>query len=75
MSRSVAEQWMEFLISMSLFTINPIIPITVGRYLRFVKPSYDNFVRPTATHADIVSRKEELCSWLISLLSEDCSWA
>lgn len=24
------------------------------RYLRFVKPSYDNFVRPTAAHADIV---------------------
>lgn len=24
------------------------------RYLRFVKPSYDNFVRPTATYADIV---------------------
>lgn len=25
------------------------------RYLRFVKPSYDNFVRPTAAYADIVS--------------------
>ena len=24
------------------------------RYLRHVKPSYDNFVRPTASHADIV---------------------
>ena len=25
------------------------------RYLRYVKPSYDNFVSPTARHADIVS--------------------
>ena len=24
------------------------------RYLRYVKPSYDNFVYPTAAHADIV---------------------
>jgi len=28
---------------------------SVSRYLRFVKPSYDNFVRPTASYADIVS--------------------
>ena len=25
------------------------------RYLRFVKPSYDNFVSPTSRYADIVS--------------------
>lgn len=24
------------------------------RYLRYVKPSFDNFVYPTASHADIV---------------------
>ncbi|KAF9048605.1 armadillo/beta-catenin/plakoglobin [Panaeolus papilionaceus] len=27
----------------------------LDQYLRYVKPSYDNFVRPTATHADIVT--------------------
>jgi len=26
----------------------------LDQYLRFVKPSYDNFVRPTASHADII---------------------
>ncbi|KAF8896342.1 armadillo/beta-catenin/plakoglobin [Infundibulicybe gibba] len=26
----------------------------LDQYLRYVKPSYDNFVRPTATHADII---------------------
>ncbi|KAF5382162.1 hypothetical protein D9615_004389 [Tricholomella constricta] len=26
----------------------------LDQYLRFVKPSYDNFVRPTATYADII---------------------
>ncbi|KAF8656224.1 hypothetical protein AX16_002660 [Volvariella volvacea WC 439] len=26
----------------------------LDQYLRFVKPSYDNFVRPTAAHADII---------------------
>jgi uridine kinase len=26
------------------------------RYLRFVKPSYDNFVCPTSSHADIVRK-------------------
>ena len=26
------------------------------RYLRYVKPSYDNFVRPSSSHADIVRR-------------------
>ena len=26
-----------------------------ARYLRYVKPSYDNFVRPSASHADIVN--------------------
>lgn len=25
------------------------------RYLRYVKPAYDNFVRPSSSHADIVS--------------------
>ena len=27
----------------------------ICRYLRYVKPSYDNFVLPTAKYADIVS--------------------
>lgn len=26
----------------------------LDQYLRYVKPSYDNFVRPTATHADVI---------------------
>ncbi|KAK2460331.1 hypothetical protein APHAL10511_007720 [Amanita phalloides] len=26
----------------------------LDQYLRFVKPSYDNFVRPTSSHADII---------------------
>jgi uridine kinase len=26
----------------------------IQRYLRYVKPSYDNFVLPSARHADIV---------------------
>ncbi|KAF5327151.1 hypothetical protein D9619_004898 [Psilocybe cf. subviscida] len=26
----------------------------LDQYLRYVKPSYDNFVRPSATHADII---------------------
>ncbi|KAF9445468.1 armadillo/beta-catenin/plakoglobin [Macrolepiota fuliginosa MF-IS2] len=26
----------------------------LNQYLRFVKPSYDNFVRPTSSHADII---------------------
>lgn len=26
----------------------------LDQYLRFVKPSYDNFVRPTASHADVI---------------------
>ncbi|KAF7771557.1 hypothetical protein Agabi119p4_5868 [Agaricus bisporus var. burnettii] len=26
----------------------------LDQYLRYVKPSYDNFVRPTASHADII---------------------
>lgn len=26
----------------------------LDQYLRYVKPSYDNFVRPTSTHADII---------------------
>jgi uridine kinase len=28
--------------------------LNVRRYLRYVKPSYDNFVLPSARHADIV---------------------
>jgi uridine kinase len=27
--------------------------LSVRRYLRYVKPSYDNFVLPSARHADI----------------------
>lgn len=27
---------------------------TLDQYLRYVKPSYDNFVLPTARHANIV---------------------
>ncbi|KAG6908693.1 hypothetical protein DXG01_003707 [Tephrocybe rancida] len=26
----------------------------LDQYLRFVKPAYDNFVRPTSSHADII---------------------
>lgn len=31
----------------------------LDQYLRFVKSSYDNFVQPSARHADIVSIKAE----------------
>ena len=57
----VAVQWTGFLTSMSLSIFSPITSIIVGRYLRFVKPSYDNFVRPTASHADIVRRLGKPC--------------
>jgi uridine kinase len=31
----------------------------IDQYLRFVKDSYDNFVLPSARHADIVSRRRK----------------
>ena len=44
----------------------------VRRYLRYVKPAFENFVQPSARHADIVS------IWghepLVQLISADCSW-
>lgn len=45
--------------SQSVLSRSSFIP--TGRYLRFVKPSYDNFVRPTASHADIVRRPRMPC--------------
>jgi hypothetical protein len=42
--------------SVSINTRRLSIPsLKCHRYLRYVKPSYDNFVRPTSSHADIVS--------------------
>ena len=36
-------------------SFNNLMPcLNVPRYLRYVKPSYDNFVLPSARHADIV---------------------
>jgi uridine kinase len=43
----------------------------VPRYLRYVKPSYDNFVLPSSRHADIV--RIYLVKQHIQLISADCS--
>jgi hypothetical protein len=37
------------------FIISFVVTRKPSRYIRFVKPSFDNFVRPTASFADIVS--------------------
>jgi uridine kinase len=45
------------------------------RYLRFVKPSYDNFVSPTSRFADIVSCHKRLCLFVdSSILPADRPW-
>ena len=36
------------------FFNDPMSWLNVRRYLRYVKPSYDNFVLPSSRHADIV---------------------
>lgn len=54
MSKSAEEVWKVFLISELGFGVTRSVSHAIYRYLRFVKPSYDNFVRPTATYADIV---------------------
>ena len=43
---------------------------TLEQYLRFVKPSYDNFVLPTAKYADIVRM---LADKLTLLTPTDCA--
>jgi hypothetical protein len=42
---------------------------TFARYLRYVKPSYDNFVRPSASHADIVNYHIRPC-WTLKTNAE-----
>jgi len=50
----------------------------VDRYLRYVKPSFDNFVGPSAKYADIVSHFRFALSQLDLTIRNppalDCTW-
>ena len=55
--KGILDQFVSFYLKIYVHgSIDFILPC---RYLRFVKPSYDNFVHPTATYADIVCTPQE----------------
>lgn len=56
---------MGFLSSRFLIYIIRILSQALNRYLRYVKPSFDNFVGPTAKHADIVRNVDKFYSIVV----------